>query len=206
MKPELIVVMGPMFSGKTSELIRQEHVSHVGKKRTKTFKPQRDTRTPRLCQAHTGKKIPAIEVARASEILEHVSEDVDHVLVDEDQFFSDGHELLQVYETLLRQGKKVTSCGLNLDYLGRPWEQKGPLLLRADVIILLRAVCMVCGEENATHSQRLSKSEDRFAPGNEYEARCFEHFVPPIELTAPLRPGNGSEPRAASQASAPPPA
>lgn len=87
---------------------------------------------------------------------------------------------------LADEGVYVIASGLNLDFKGDPFPVTKELLVRADNIVYLTAVCTICGRP-ATRSQRLI--DGRPAPRNSpvilvggresYEARCREHHVVP---------------------------
>src|SRR4051794_13439520 len=79
----LEVLCGPMFSGKTDELIAR--VRAAG--RAVVFKPAVDTRHPiDRVVSHSGATVEAVSVADSAELLEAVA-DVDLVAIDEVQFF-----------------------------------------------------------------------------------------------------------------------
>ncbi len=97
--------------------------------------------------------------------------------VDEAQFFDD--ELVEIAARLSLRGVRVICAGLDLDYLGRPFEPMPRLMASADYVTKVLAVCVKCGGP-ATRSQRLVHSKDRVLIGDEnvYEPRCRHCFAP----------------------------
>jgi thymidine kinase len=99
--------------------------------------------------------------------------------IDEGQFFD--AELPAVCARLAGAGKRVIVAGLDLDYLGKPFEPMPQLLATAEYISKTLAICMVCGGP-ANRTQRLVASTERVLVGatGTYEARCRHCFDPAI--------------------------
>src|SRR3990167_5498572 len=103
----LEVIAGPMFSGKTEELIRQVRRAAIGKKRVQVFKHKVDTRYGKenKLQSHTGVSFDSVLVGSAAEILKKVDAKTEIVAIDEAQWF--GEKLVDLVQQLLNSGKKV---------------------------------------------------------------------------------------------------
>ena len=97
--------------------------------------------------------------------------------MDEGQFFDDG--LVDVAEQLAHTGKQVIVAGLDLDYLGRPFQPIPLLANRAEYVTKMLAVCHRCGGP-ANFTQRTVDSEDLVVLGatDSYAARCRQCFDP----------------------------
>lgn len=81
------VIVGPMFSGKSEELIRRIKRAQIAKQKVQVFKPAIDDRySIDKVVSHNGTNINAISVVKASEIIEHLEEDTDVIAIDEIQF------------------------------------------------------------------------------------------------------------------------
>ncbi|RLG75305.1 MAG: thymidine kinase [Thermoprotei archaeon] len=195
MKPRLSigtieVIVGPMFAGKTSELIRRIVRESYAKKKVGIFKPSIDVRySIENVVSHNGLSYPAFVVPTNKngiwKIYELAKENgLDVVGIDEAHFFPT--ELVSVCEKLADEGVRVIVAGLNLDFRGEPFETVKELLARADDITYLTAVCTVCGSP-ATRTQRLIDGKPapydspRIVVGGKelYEARCRKHHVVP---------------------------
>lgn len=180
------VVCGPMFSGKTEELMRRLRLARIAKQRIQIFKPGTDDRYDSdHITSHIDRKFVCTPIRSAREILEQLADNTRIVGIDEAQFFE--KELLEVCEKLANRGLRVIAAGLDQDYLGNPFGPMPQLLATADDVLKLKAVCMVCGGE-ATKSQRLSpeKGQVVVGAGERYEARCRACFDPDLALEKPL--------------------
>ena len=181
------VICGPMFSGKTEELIRRVKRAQIARQKVLAFKPRIDDRYhARQVVSHDRQAIDSVPVDHADEILPQVGEEVQVVAVDEAQFF--GPELLEVCETLARRGIRVIVAGLDQDYRGVPFEPIPQLLAVAEYVTKELAICVVCGNP-AGRSQRTRGGSGRVQVGatEAYEARCRACFDPEDERPAEHR-------------------
>lgn len=175
--PGLIVITGPMFSGKSTELIRRLTIAKIAKLPVAVFKPSRDTRTSTEICSRDGSCISATIVEHPREIFER-SQTARVVGIDEAHFFEEG--LPEVSMRLARSGKLVIVSGLNLDFQERPFACIPVLLALADEIVQVRALCTACNERSATRSQRLVGGQERYEVGDcEYAPRCLTCFEQP---------------------------
>jgi thymidine kinase len=168
----LEVICGPMFSGKTEELIRRLRRAVIARQRVQVFKPDIDRRYhDRRITSHSALSLEALPVTDAAELLVRVAPDTQVVGIDEAQFL--GLELLPVVQVLADRGVRVLLAGLDQDYLGRPFEPVPQLLAIAESITKCSAICTRCGA-SASRSHRLVGSSERVAVGAQeaYEARC----------------------------------
>lgn len=171
------VVCGSMFSGKTEELIRRLKRARIARQSVALFKPAMDTRYAEdAVVSHDATAMPSEAVYAADQILLLVG-DANVVGVDEAQFF--GVELVNVVETLARDGRRVVIAGLDQDYLGQPFEPVPSLMAVAEHVTKLHAVCVRCGAP-ANHSQRIVGEAARVLVGEKeaYEPRCRRCFEP----------------------------
>lgn len=174
----LELVVGPMYSGKSEELIRRCRRAAI-KQRVQVFKPRLDDRYSRdAVVSHSEAQIAAVPVDTALEMLDLALPETNVIGVDEGQFF--GSDLLAVCDALVRQGKRVVVAGLELDYRGQLFGVIPQLMALAEKVDKLAAVCNVCGER-ACRTQRIVPSEGLLVIGGAgvYEARCRRHFEPP---------------------------
>jgi thymidine kinase len=174
------VVVGPMFSGKSEELIRRLRRAEIAKQRVQIFKPAIDQRyAASEIVSHSGLGIKSDNVATAYEVLEKVDPRTEVIGIDEGQFLGEG--LVDVAQRLANMGKRVIITGLDTDYLGRPFPPMPRLLSVAEEITKLLAICVQCGNP-AVHTQRLVASEDLIVVGatGMYEARCRRCFEPQL--------------------------
>jgi len=174
------VICGPMFSGKSEELIRRLRRAMIARKRVAVFKPAIDDRySAGEIVSHGDLRMESQAVSGAGEILVQIDWRAEVVGVDEANFM--GPELVEVAGRLADSGKQVIIAGLDTDYLGRPFAPIPDLLAQAESIAKTLAVCMRCGNP-AKHTQRLRGSEELIVVGanDMYEARCRRCFEPGI--------------------------
>lgn len=172
------VVCGPMFSGKSEELIRRLRRAQIARQRVQIFKSVLDDRyAQQEIVSHSEARIEAQIVSKAPDILEQVEPRTEVVGIDEAHFF--GMDLVEAADQLANLGKRVIVAGLETDYLGRSFEQVSQLMTVAEEVTKLLAICVCCGNP-AKHTQRLVASEERILVGarTEYEARCRRCFDP----------------------------
>lgn len=185
----LEVIMGPMFSGKTSELIRLVEREVYAKKKGAIFKIAFDRRySARQVVTHNGLRYDAYTVASTGEGVDRIrkialSNSLDAIGVDEVNFFPE--PVVGVLDALADE-RRVIACGLNLNFRAEPFRTTMELAAKADRVRYLSAVCVVCGQE-ATRTQRLvggepaPKESPTIAVGGKemYEPRCRSCYVPP---------------------------
>jgi len=172
------VIAGPMFSGKSEELIRRVTRYGIARVPVQTFKPLIDTRYAEAeVVSHSNLSTAATPVADSEELLRSVEDRTVVVGIDEGQFFDEG--LLDVVMLLAGAGKQLIVAGLDLDYLGRPFEPIPSLMLRAEYVTKTLAVCHRCGGPGL-FTQRVIKSDELVVLGatDAYEARCRRCYDP----------------------------
>ncbi len=177
----LEVITGPMFSGKSEELIRRLKRARIARRRVACFKPDIDLRYHRTSIAsHSAQTHDATTVANVEDLREALYpqlDQIDLIGVDEVQFFSPA--IIPLAVELIAIGKRVIMAGLDTTFAGEPFGPVPNLMAIADTVTKLAAVCMVCGAP-AIHTQRLSHSRELVVVGASglYEARCRAHFHP----------------------------
>ena len=177
----LEVITGPMFSGKSEELIRRIKRARIARQRVICYKPDIDLRYHRTAIAsHDAQTHEACTVATVDRLREDLLiqlDQVDVIGIDEVQFFDSSLQDLAV--DLVHRGRRVLIAGLDTTYAAEPFGPIPNLMAIADEVTKLSAVCMVCGAP-AIHTQRLSSSQELVVVGATglYEARCRTHFRP----------------------------
>lgn len=180
----LHVICGPMFSGKTEELIRRLRRAKIARQAVVIFKHARDVRTHAAdIASHNGTTITALPTQNADAIAASaLGADATVIGIDEVQFF--GTEVINVVCQLVEAGKQVIVAGLDLDFRGVPFGPMPTLLAIADTVTKLHAVCVECGFD-AHFSQRLvdnqpAKFSDpviKVGASEAYQARCRSCFI-----------------------------
>ena len=177
----LEVITGPMFSGKSEELIRRLKRARIARQRVACFKPDIDLRYHRTAIAsHSSQTHEASTIANVEQLRAAIAAQLDEVEVigiDEAQFFD--ATIIPLTVELVHLGKRILLAGLDTTFNAEPFGPIPALMAIADEVTKLSAVCMVCGAP-AIHTQRLGQSQELVLVGAAglYEARCRTHFEP----------------------------
>lgn len=175
----LEVICGPMFCGKTEELIRRIRRAQIARKRVQVFNHKLDERySKNSIASHNGVTFEATAVTSPSQILRKLGSKTSIVAIDESQWF--GPKLVRTVRKLMKQGKTVFVAGLATTYEGEPFEPMPQLMSIADKVDKLTAICTRCGRDAIFHKKVRGKREKDplkphktlAGPANEYEARC----------------------------------
>ena len=171
------LICGPMFSGKTEELIRKINRFRYSKKQILLFKPKIDNRYSKSkITSHNKNKEPAHLVDTIDDIKRICEKfkDVKVIAVDEVQFIKSNRPLYLDFLTLKSRGYEIILSGLDMDYRGIPFPLIPEIMAIADNVKKLKAVCFECGED-AGMSFRFSTEKEVIEIGaaDKYSALCF---------------------------------
>ncbi len=174
------LIFGPMYSGKSSEIIKIiRRYKTIGKKLL-IISHSSDTRyTEDAICTHDQVQEKCLSVSKLEQVLENPEYlDAEVVIIEEAQFFED------LYETVLhaaeKDGKSVIVAGLDGDYKREPFGDIIRLVPCADEIIKLTALCKECGDGTpAPFTKRKVEFDGNvFVGGKEsYEAVCRKHYL-----------------------------
>tara|TARA_E500000178_G_scaffold177496_1_gene176232 strand:- start:1451 stop:2002 length:552 start_codon:yes stop_codon:yes gene_type:complete len=182
MRGNLETIVGAMFAGKTSELLKRILWAKHQSKKIVVIKPSIDNRySNERIITHNDLSHECFAMNNWDRVLEKFnfkSNEVDMVFLDEIQFM-DTNDTLRNVENILNQGIDVVCAGLDQDSRGKPWETSSMLLGLSDKIIKIYGFCNVCGLE-ATKTFRKTEGGLRTQVGaaNIYEPRCLKHWEP----------------------------
>ncbi len=173
------MIVGPMYAGKSEELIRRVNRAKIASLKTLSFKPAIDNRYSNdNITSHNGKQLECIPVNNASEILQYIEdENFDVLAIDEVQFL--GEEVVDICQRVADMGKRVICSGLDMDFRGEPFQVVPNLMAVAEYVTKLTAVCVKC-KMPATRTQRIvngkpARYDDPIimvGAKESYEARC----------------------------------
>lgn len=180
------VVCGPMFAGKTEELIRRAKRLKYAKQNYLVFKPSIDNRysTKAEIVSHSLLTESAILVESSKDILDHITNSVQAVIIDEAQFFD--ADIVKIADQLADSGIRVIVGGLDRDFKGEPFGPMPQLLAIAEFVTKLTAICVRTGHP-ATRTQRMINGKPAnvddplivVGASNSYEPRArHAHEVP----------------------------
>jgi thymidine kinase len=179
----LEVVCGPMFSGKSEELIRRLRRAEIAGQRALIVKPVIDDRYDvGHVVSHAGAKMRAVTASASSDV-RRLASGYDAIGIDEVQFFDE--DIVEAIDGLVSDGARVVAAGLAQDFRGEPFGAMPTLLCVAEFVDKLEAVCHRCGGP-ATLTQRLVDGHAAPYDGatvqigalDSYEARCRACYEP----------------------------
>ena len=169
------LICGSMFSGKTEELIRRLIRAQIANQRVSIFKPLVDNRyDEKYIVSHNKRKIRSIVVDDPVQILAYKNK-ADVFGIDEAQFFRGS--IISTVNKLAKLGNRIIIAGLEKDYLGNTFGPMGELMINAEYITKVLAICVQCGDP-ANFTQRISREKNQVVIGesDKYEARCRNCF------------------------------
>ena len=182
MRGNLETIVGAMFAGKTSELLKRILWAKHQNKKIIVIKPSIDNRySNKKIITHNDLSHECFAMKNWDMVLKNFIFDnskVDMVFLDEIQFM-DTHDTINNVENILNNGIDVVCAGLDQDSRGKPWETSSMLLGLSDKILKIYGFCNVCGVE-ATKTYRKTEGGERTQVGaaNIYEQRCLKHWEP----------------------------
>lgn len=172
--------MGPMFSGKTTELLQLYRQSVQDGHQALLIKHSSDTRYHGQTQvvSHRNSRETAVSTHLLGDPeLAPLVRDSTHIFIDEGQFFPD---LSPVADDYANQGKRVFVAALDGTFQREPFPSVAALVPKVDAITKLLAKCHTC-EAPAPFSKRISADQEVHVIGgvDKYQAACREHFFSP---------------------------
>ena len=174
MNGRLEVIMGCMFSGKTSEMIRRVKRAMAIGKRVFVVNSSKDIRCEDSLQTHDKVNLKAVKFDTLSDILTLVDE-YDIIAIDEFQFFSTDSQTTIHY--LLCQGKTIIVSGLDGDFKQQKFGCITDLIPLADEVTKLTALCQYCGESAPFTKRTVVSTEQELVGASEsYIAVCRKHL------------------------------
>jgi len=185
MSGEISIILGPMFSGKSTELYREgcrKLAVLVDKTKVLLVNSQKDSRfgEDNIIKTHDGTYICAKKVSMLSELYNtSLYTNANAILIDEAQFFDDLYDF--VVCACNTHGKQVIIAGLDGDYRRIPFGNGDILKLipQANHIKKLSALCMICadGKTAAPFTARICADTEQTVVGasDKYISVCRMH-------------------------------
>jgi thymidine kinase len=175
------VVCGPMFAGKTEELLRRVRRAVIAGRHVVVIGHALDDRHgANVLGSHGGLSYPALTTSDPAALEALVPDGAEVVAIDEAQFFGPG--LLPVVDRLAARGLVVIVAGLDVTFDGEPFEPLPSLMALAERVDKLTAICSICGEEAVFHVRVAGRPvgpealvEANVGGSETYQARCRRH-------------------------------
>ena len=186
------VIFGPMFSGKTTELMRRIRRYTHAKKRCQVIKYKKDTRYDDECAStHDLQKCEARGCNVLSELSDASLMDLDVIGIDEGQFFTDIVAFADKWASL---GKVVIIGALDATFERKPFGRILNLIPVAEQVLKLNAVCMLC-HRDASFTKRIGKETavEVIGGADKYLSTCRACFATPAD--SPMNAAGSASPQ-----------
>lgn len=166
------LIVGPMFSGKSTELFRRVHKHILAGKNVTVVKWAGDNRyDDSRAATHDGRKLKAVIADNLSSVKYN---DFDIIAIDEGQFFPD---LKQFSIKMANQGKIIIIAALDATFEVKPFGDTCELIPHAESVVKLHGVCALCGKRASFTRRIVSNTEEKLIGGLEsYIATCRKCF------------------------------
>ncbi|XP_010045991.2 thymidine kinase [Eucalyptus grandis] len=178
---EIHVIVGPMFAGKTTALLRRVKSELTGGRNVAIIKSSKDTRyATDSVVTHDGMKFPCWVLSDLSSFRQEFGDDayekLDVIAIDEAQFFEDLYDFCSTIAD--RDGKIVIVAGLDGDYLRRSFGSVLDVIPLADTVTKLTARCELCGGKAFFTLRKTQETRTELIGGADiYMPVCRQHYV-----------------------------
>ena len=182
MRGTLETIVGAMFAGKTSELLKRILWAKHQEKKFLVIKPIIDNRySEKLIITHNNLSHECYSMVNwddTNKKFNLVKNNFDVIFLDEVQFMNPA-ETIENVEKILNEKIDVVCAGLDQDSRGKPWETSSFLLGLSDKITKIYGFCNVCGLEATKTFRKIQGGERTQVGASEiYEPRCLKHWKP----------------------------
>lgn len=140
---KLYLIIGPMFSGKTSYIIQKYNpINSIA------IKPLIDNRySNRKIISHNNITIPCLSIDRLINFEKKVNiNNLYNIFIDEGQFFSDLNDFIKIME---HKNINIYISALNSDFKRQPFLNITTLYARADKIVYKQGKCKYCDNKSS---------------------------------------------------------
>lgn len=173
------ITLGCMYSGKTTDIIREYNIWFSIGKTAICINYADDVRfgEDNNLYSHSKDKIKCVKSYKLKEIDDSLIRSSDVILINEGQFFDDLIEYCLKW--CEEYGKNIIVSGLDGDYLRKPFGKILELIPYCDSIKKLKAFCSLCKDGTYAHfSSRLSSEKEQIIIGSSnYVAVCRKHYL-----------------------------
>ncbi|XP_065217167.1 thymidine kinase, cytosolic-like [Planococcus citri] len=157
LKPVQQVIFGPMFSGKTTELIRRLKRYTFAMYRCLIIRYIKDTRySEDSIASHDGQTLSATSCSNLYDMI-NIVDNFDVIGIDEGQFFQDS--IISFAEEMANRGKIVIVAALDATFQRTEFGKILQLVPIAESVVKLNAVCMTCFSD-ASFTKRTTNEQE----------------------------------------------
>jgi thymidine kinase len=177
---EIQLILGPMFSGKSTELLRRIRRYTVAKRKCLVVKYKQDTRYSQESLAtHDRQQWVAVPTDKLDE-LHDLANAYDVIGIDEGQFFPD---IVPFCEEMANRGKTIVVAALDGTFQRKPFGSVLELIPLAESVVKLTAICQEC-QAPAAFSKRLGAETqvELIGGADKYVAVCRRCYHEPSHV------------------------
>lgn len=178
---EIHLIVGPMFAGKTTALLRRIQYESSNGRSVAIVKSNKDTRYGLdSIVTHDGVKLPCWALPDLSSFRQKIGldayDELDVIGIDEAQFFEDLYDFCR--EAADHDGKTVVVAGLDGDYLRRSFGSVLDIIPLADSVTKLTARCEICRNRAFFTLRKTEEAQTELIGGADvYMPVCRQHYV-----------------------------
>ncbi|KAJ0982222.1 hypothetical protein J5N97_010477 [Dioscorea zingiberensis] len=178
---EVHVIIGPMFAGKTTALLRRIQSERNNGRSVAMVKSSKDTRYGLdSVVTHDGNKMPCFAASTLSNFRSEIGHEayskLDVIGIDEGQFFEDLYDFCCYAADHDR--KTIIIAGLDGDYMRRSFGSVLDVIPLADSVTKLTARCELCGRRAFFTFRKSAETQTELIGGADvYMPVCRQHYV-----------------------------
>lgn len=181
MTGQIKVILGCMYSGKTTEILKEyKRQASIGKK-VLCINHKFDNRFGKdnesyIC-SHDMDKEMCVECVNLNDIDDDVIDSKDVILINEGQFFND--LVLFCMKWCEEKNKNIIVSGLDGNFMREPFGHMLELIPKAESVIKISAFCSICRDgTKAPFSFRVTDEMDEIVIGSSnYIPVCRKHYI-----------------------------
>lgn len=163
------VFTGPMFSGKSDELLK-DYDKKYHKSKILLFKPKIDTRDYGVIKTRNNNEENAIIINDLNDIYEYLTDKITTIFIDEANFIKGDIDVL--IDLSINKDLDIFIAGLNLTSELKPFGLMPEIMAIADEIVLLHASCNDCNRDANYTYYTGTKDGDILVGNDNYIALC----------------------------------
>lgn len=176
----LELIIGPMYAGKSTELIRIINRYKCLNKNIIVINHKLNNRygSTELTTHNKDKIEHCIILEKLKDLDKEILLKTDVIIIEELQFFEDSYDSIINWCDIYK--KSVIAAGLDGDFLRQPFGDVLRLIPHAEKVTKLNALCKSCGDGTLAHfSKRIIKDSEKTLVGSNdiYHAVCRKHFL-----------------------------
>ena len=181
---KLELIFGPMFAGKSCELIRRIRLLNVCEKKFLIVKPQIDTRYAEShIVSHNFDKEECLALKNLSDIFndkiyKNLKENINTIFIDEAQFFTNIKET--ILKILEEDNINIVMTGLDGDSNRNKFGEILDLIPYCDKCEKITALCQICKDGTPgifSYRKTVDNNQVHLGAGDEYMAVCRKHYL-----------------------------